>query len=315
MAKIVNAAMIEHAAQVLREGGLVSFPTETVYGLGADATCDQAVAKVFAAKGRPSFNPLIVHAAESAAALELGEFGPGALKLAAAFWPGPLTLVVPRARRCPISLLASAGLPCIALRVPDHPVARDLLAGFGRPAVAPSANASGRLSPTTAAHVAEGLASKLDLILDGGPCRLGLESTIIGFADGQARLLRPGAVPRAAIERLLDAALAEAGSGTRPAAPGQLDSHYAPRAKLRLEARSRRDGEAYLGFGHHAADGRTLSAKGDLVEAAANLFRLLHELDAGGAEVIAVAPIPSTGLGEAINDRLKRAAAPRIGIA
>ena len=311
-----DATAISRAAGLLREGRLVAFPTETVYGLGADATSDEAVAGVFEAKDRPQFNPLIVHVADGAAARRLGRFEPAALALADAFWPGPLTLVVPRAKDCPVSLLASAGLETLAIRVPAHPVAHALLVEAGRPVVAPSANPSGRLSPTEAAHVAEGLGDRVAITLDGGRCAIGIESTIVGCTGGTPTLLRPGGIDRAAIEQVLGRPLAARGDDTgRPTAPGQLASHYAPRAALRLDASAIRSGEALLAFGPsvpaHAGAMLNLSATGDLREAAANLFAHLRELDASGAATIAVMPIPHEGLGEAINDRLGRAAAPR----
>ncbi len=293
-------------------GKLVAFPTETVYGLGADATRDAAVAQVFAAKGRPRFNPLIVHVPSLEDAVALGEFSPEASELAKLFWPGPLTLVVPRRKGCPVSLLASAGMPSLAIRVPKHPLAQALLKAVRLPVVAPSANPSGRISPTTAAHVEAGLGSKVSVILDGGPSAIGLESTIVGFLDGRARLLRPGGLARAEIESALGHRLGVGGDAKKPSAPGQLESHYAPRARLRLNARGAKKGEAYLAFGAAYPDAAfNLSPAGDLTEAAANLFRLLHEIDATGVKAIAVAPIPGEGLGEAINDRLTRAAAPR----
>ncbi len=303
---------VTDAAEALIAGELVAFPTETVYGLGADATRDQAVAKVFAAKGRPRFNPLIVHVPSLEDAVALGEFSTEASELAKLFWPGPLTLAVPRRKGCPVSLLASAGLPSLAIRVPKHPIAQALLKAARLPIVAPSANASGRISPTTAEHVRGGLGGKVSVILDGGPSPIGLESTIVGFLDGRARLLRPGGLAREEIEKALGHKLAEAGDAKKPSAPGQLESHYAPRASLRLNASAAKEGEAYLAFGK--TGGGTvfnLSPGGDLTEAAANLFRMLHEIDATGIKAIAVAPIPYEGLGEAINDRLKRAAAPR----
>ncbi len=305
-----RTAAVEQAAEVLRQGGLVAFPTETVYGLGADACNDAAVAKVFAAKGRPSFNPLIAHVTGLAAAEALGVFPVAARTLAQAFWPGPLTIVVTRRENCPVSRLASAGLPSLALRVPAHPLALALLQAFGGPVVAPSANASGRISPTTAAHVRASLGDAVDMILDGGPCQVGVESTVVSFLHGTPRLLRPGGLARETIEACLGMTLSEAGGGPLHA-PGQLESHYAPRATLRLDAEAPAPGETYLGFGTHAHGPHTLSASGNLIEAAANLFRLLHDLDALGMNRIAVAPVPATGLGEAINDRLRRAAAER----
>jgi L-threonylcarbamoyladenylate synthase len=301
---------IDKAVGILKGGGLVAFPTETVYGLGADATQDLAVAKIYAAKGRPQFNPLIAHVLDVDAAFELAEFPADALKLAARFWPGPLTLVLPRRVPCPVSMLASAGLPSLALRVPAHPLALELLREFGKPVVAPSANPSGRISPTTAAHVRAGLGGKVDLILDGGPSAVGLESTIVSFLEERPRLLRSGGLSREAIEAALGYELLMGPTSGPLHAPGQLDSHYAPRAKMRLNAARWNDGEARLGFGAHDAP-LNLSRKGDVVEAAANLFSMLHQLDAQKPDTIAVAPIPKSGLGEAINDRLTRAAAPR----
>ncbi len=297
--------------EALRRGALVAFPTETVYGLGADATNDKAVAQVYAAKGRPSFNPLIAHVHDADAAYALGSFSGEAKKLAAAFWPGPLTLVVPRREGCDVSLLASAGLPSLAIRVPNHPLALKLLAAFGKPVVAPSANPSGRISPTTAGHVRVGLGNKVLVVLDGGACVVGIESTVVSFMGGRAKLLRLGGLPREAIERILDYALDVELDSQQPHSPGQVESHYAPRSLIRLDADAPRIGETYLGFGGHANGPHSLSTRGDVVEAAANLFRLLHELDATGVSTIAVAPIPNEGLGEAINDRLRRAAAPR----
>jgi L-threonylcarbamoyladenylate synthase len=306
------------AAQTLRAGGLVAFPTETVYGLGADAGNGEAVARLYAAKGRPSFNPLIAHVADMPAARALGRFDDAAERLAAAFWPGPLTLVVPKAEGCPVSALASAGLDSIGLRLPDHPVAQAILCEFGGPVVAPSANRSGHVSPTTAAHVAADLDGAVDLIVDGGTTPVGVESTIVACL-GEPVLLRPGGIARTAIEEALGRALPArpetGGDAAAPRAPGLLASHYAPRARLRLDARSVTPGEALLAFGPAVPPATgpmlNLSARGDLVEAAANLFAHLRALDAAGAQVVAVMPVPETGLGEAINDRLRRAAAPR----
>ncbi|MGB8366469.1 MAG: L-threonylcarbamoyladenylate synthase [Rhizomicrobium sp.] len=304
---------IAAAAEILRRGGLVAFPTETVYGLGADAGNDRAVAAIFAAKGRPRFNPLIVHVADLASAERLVKFTPVARALAERFWPGALTLVLPRKTSAPLSLLVSAGLNTVAIRVPDQPVARRLLAASGLAIAAPSANASGEVSPTTAAHVRESLGSTVDLILDGGPTRLGLESTIVGFENVRPVLLRAGAIPREAIE-IITGAL-QCRSGGSVSAPGQLASHYAPRAQLRLNALTAGTDEALLAFGTPPATQarmvRNLSARGDLDEAAANLFAMLRELDATHPACIAVMPVPDRGLGEAINDRLRRAAAPR----
>jgi L-threonylcarbamoyladenylate synthase len=313
---------IESAARVLAHGGLVAFPTETVYGLGADAGDGEAVARLYDAKGRPSFNPLIAHVAEAAAARRLARFDRAADALAAAFWPGPLTLVLPRRADCPLAELATAGLDTVAVRVPSHPVARGILTAFGRPVAAPSANRSGHVSPTTAAHVLADLRGRIELIVDGGPAPMGLESTIIACLE-EPTLLRPGALPRSAIERVLplNDPPPGAGAGDEEAAliaPGGLPSHYAPRARLRLDARSVEPGEALLAFGpgkiagaEDAALELNLSQRGDLIEAAAKLFSHLRALDACGAAIIAVMPVPQIGLGEAINDRLRRAAAPR----
>jgi L-threonylcarbamoyladenylate synthase len=318
-----EADAIAAAVQSLAAGGLVAFPTETVYGLGADATNGQAIARLYAAKGRPSFNPLIAHVADIAAAQRLARFNPAAERLAAAFWPGPLTLVLPKTADCPVADLATAGLDSIAVRVPGHPVARKLIAAFGKPVVAPSANRSGHVSPTTAAHVLADLRGCIDLIVDGGPTSVGVESTIIACL-GEPMLLRPGGLAREKIDALLGRALAEApqgemDEGEAPLAPGMLASHYAPRAKLRLNVRTVNEGEALLAFGPVHTDPKrvaallNLSSRGDLVEAAANLFSHLRALDAAGVTAIAVMPIPREGLGEAINDRLRRAAAPRKG--
>jgi L-threonylcarbamoyladenylate synthase len=310
---------IRQAAAVLRRGGLVAFPTETVYGLGADAANGEAVAALYAAKGRPRFNPLIAHFADGDAARREGRFDTDAERLAAAFWPGPLTLVVPAATGGTVALLARAGLGSVALRVPAHPVAQALIAAFGGPIVAPSANRSGHVSPTTAAHVMADLDGRIDFVLDGGPTHVGVESTIVAcLGKGPPRLLRPGGVPRAAIERVLGHALAVLPGGEgAPQSPGMLPSHYAPRARLRLGATAAQPGEAVLRFAGRpavvagAAAIRELSAAGDLAEAAANLFGHLRARDEAGAAVIAVGPVPTEGLGEAINDRLARAAAPR----
>jgi L-threonylcarbamoyladenylate synthase len=306
-----DEAAIAEAAEILRRGGLVAFPTETVYGLGADARNGRAVAAIFAAKGRPRFNPLIVHVRDMRAAEMLAVFSKPAHALAARFWPGALTLVLPRKTDSGLSDLVCAGLDTIALRVPSQPIAQRLLAVAGIPIAAPSANPSGQVSATTATHVAEGL--NIDLIIDGGPTRLGLESTIIGFDGEQPVLLRPGAIAREAIEDIVGKLAQPAGETI--SSPGQMRSHYAPRARLRLNATDIRAGEALLAFGPNAPTGaratRNLSERGDLVEAASNLFAMLRELDAVGATAIAAMPIPAHGLGEAINDRLRRAAAPR----
>jgi len=308
-------AGIARAAELLRQGGLVAFPTETVYGLGADARDGAAVAAIYAAKGRPSFNPLIVHCADVGAAGAIADLGALGARLAAAFWPGPLTLVAPLRAGAGISGLVTAGLGTVALRVPAHPVARRLLRAFGGPLAAPSANPSGRISPTRAAHVTAGLAGRIDAVVDGGICGVGVESTILSLAGAAPRILRTGGVTAEALAEVLGARPeiieAQAKAGDSPAAPGQLISHYAPRGTLRLGAEAPEPGEVYLGFGPGPKAAISLSAAGDLAEAAARLFDCLHQLDDMGAARIAVAPIPEEGLGAAINDRLRRAAAPR----
>jgi L-threonylcarbamoyladenylate synthase len=310
---------IASAAACLRAGGLVAMPTETVYGLAADATQDAGVAAIYAAKERPAINPLIAHVLGLDAAREHAVFDPEAERLARAFWPGPLTLVLPAASTCRISLLARAGLDTVALRAPAHETARALIEAAGTPLAAPSANRSGRVSPTTASHVVAELDGRVDWILDGGPCRHGLESTIVEVVAGRPRLLRPGAIAGEAIESALGSPIeSSGGSRTAPTAPGQLASHYAPNADLRLGAAEAGADEAALDFGgalkeSGAAARLDLSPAGDLVEAASHLFSYLRALDAGGAARIAVAPIPEHGLGAAINDRLRRAATPRTG--
>jgi L-threonylcarbamoyladenylate synthase len=303
---------IARAADILRAGGLVAFPTETVYGLGANATNGEAVARIFEAKGRPRFNPLIVHVAGLGAARELADFDTRALALAEAFWPGPLTLVLPLRAGTPpaISELVTAGLDTLAVRVPRHPIAQRLLAAAGCPIAAPSANISGRISPTRARHVEEDLGERIDLILDGGSTEAGLESTIV-MPSPSPTLLRPGGIAREEVEACLGARLQDF-CEAQMRAPGQLVSHYAPRAAIRLNADRARPGEALLGFGPRAPEGTlNLSPEGNLREAAANLFAYLRALDAQGPQQIAVMPVPGTGLGEAINDRLLRASAPR----
>jgi L-threonylcarbamoyladenylate synthase len=297
------------AARALETGGLVIVPTETVYGLAANATDPHAVAKIFAAKGRPQFNPLIAHVPGKDEAAEHAALNADALMLIDAFWPGPLTIVAPRREASPVCDLACAGLATIALRAPAHPAMRALLGLIEFPLAAPSANRSGHLSATTAAHAAEDVGAAAALTLDGGPTTHGLESTIIALVD-RPRLLRPGAIPADAIEALIGP-LARTHEGDPVSAPGMLARHYAPRAKLRLNATAPEAGERYLGFGPAPAGAATLSVTGDLTEAAANLFAMLRALDAEGAPAIAVAPIPETGLGEAINDRLRRAAEGR----
>ena len=313
--RLADAGGVAAAAALIRAGGLVAFPTETVYGLGADATDALAVAKIFEAKGRPAFNPLIAHVGDLAAAVAQGVFNQDALALARAFWPGPLTLVVPARADCAVCDLARAGLASVALRVPSHPVALALIRAAARPLAAPSANRSGRVSATSAAHAAAQLGGRIDLILDGGPADVGVESTIVACLDGTPRLLRAGGFFRAQIEAVLGRALGAAEDGA-VTAPGQLASHYAPRGALRLDARGLEAGEAGLDFGGVFAPGPRvidLSPNRDLREAAARLFSALHAFDAMGAARIAAAPVPHEGLGEAINDRLTRAAAPRVG--
>ena len=301
---------ITGAARLFCAGRLVAFPTETVYGLGADATSPEAVARIFAAKGRPRFNPLIAHVASLDAALAEGKMGAAARRLAERFWPGPLTLVVPRRRGGSVCDLACAGLASVGLRMPAHPLALALLRAVGRPVAAPSANRSGRLSPTTAADVVADLGGAVGVVFDGGPCPVGVESTIVGFDGDVPVLLRPGGLAREEIEAVLGTILAPAGPGI--AAPGMLASHYAPDARLRLDAVKLEADEVGLDFGG-ALPGATLdlSPCRDLAEAAANLYRHLRALDARGAPTIAVAPIEAIGLGAALNDRLARAAAPR----
>ena len=308
---------IATAARILAEGGLVSFPTETVYGLGADATNGRAVAGIYEAKGRPSFNPLIAHVLDLPGAGRQADLCDEARRLAAAFWPGALTLVLPRGVGCTISEIATAGLDSVALRVPAHPIARQLLASLGRPVAAPSANRSGHVSPTLAAHVAADLEGRIDVILDGGAANVGVESTILACLGGEVTLLRPGGITREAIEAVLGHGVetARRSDEESPISPGLLASHYAPRARLRLDAQAPQAGEAWLGFGPDkvppTGPARNLSPGGDLREAAANLFGMLRGLDATGAAAIGVAPIPAHGLGAAIRDRLARAAAGR----
>jgi L-threonylcarbamoyladenylate synthase len=313
---------VADAARCLREGGLVAFPTETVYGLGADAGNAEAIARLYQAKGRPLFNPLIAHVADLKAAEKIAGFDAQARALAEAFWPGPLTLVLPKAPRCTVADLATAGLDTVALRVPAHPLAQELLRAFGGAVVAPSANISGHVSPTTALHVQSDLNGRIDIILDGGAVSVGVESTIVGCFEAPM-LLRPGGVPREAIERVLGRRLVQppedpVGESGQPLAPGMLASHYAPRTPVRLNAVGVEPGEALLAFGPGKVAGMdaamavmNLSTRGDLQEAAANLFGYLRALDGRGARAIAVMPVPYYQLGEAINDRLRRAAVPQ----
>jgi L-threonylcarbamoyladenylate synthase len=306
---------IGEAARALRSGRLVAFPTETVYGLGGDATSDRAVAAIFAAKGRPSFNPLIVHVSNIASAAQFAELSGKAQAVARRFWPGPLTLVLPRRRDCRISLLATAGLDSVALRVPAHQIAQTLLMMAGLPLAAPSANPSGRLSPTTADHVLAELGDTAEFVIDGGPCQVGVESTVLSLLDDRPRILRPGAVTAEALSGLLKEPVpTETGAddAAAPRSPGRLMSHYAPSLPVRLDATAAEPGEALLGFGPSAPkEALNLSPTGDLQEAAANLFAMLRRLDEPRYHSIAVMPVPDTGLGIAINDRLRRAAAPR----
>ncbi|MDB3879986.1 L-threonylcarbamoyladenylate synthase [Alphaproteobacteria bacterium] len=318
----ISDQSIAKAVTILSAGQLVAFPTETVYGLGADATNAAAVARIFAAKQRPAFNPLISHVASTNAAFTLGQKTPIATALAAAFWPGPLTLILQRNDDCPVATLTTAGLNKLGIRVPAHRGAQTLLRAFGKPIAAPSANPSGRISPSTAKHVLDWLAFRLDLVLDGGSCESGLESTIVDCTGEVARLLRPGGITREDLTAALAAAncnpqidIAEPlADNKNPVAPGQLASHYAPKAPVRLMAKTSTDDEELIGFGAVSGAGKlalNLSPSADLVEAAANLFSALHAVDATDIAKIAIAPIPDTGLGEAINDRLRRAAAPR----
>jgi len=317
-----DEAAVAVAARCLRDGGLVAFPTETVYGLGADAAQADAIARLYEAKGRPSFNPLIAHVADLKAARQIARFDATATRLAEAFWPGPLTLVLPKTADCPVAELATAGLDTVAIRVPAHPIAQSILRAFGGAVVAPSANLSGHVSPTTALHVAGDLTGRIDLIIDGGPVTVGVESTILA-CFGTAMLLRPGGLPREVIERVLGHALQRlpedaVNDNAQPLAPGMLASHYAPRTPVRLNASEVGDGEALLAFGRDPVAGTdkalalmNLSIRGDLNEAATHLFGYLRILETKGARAIAVMPIPHHGLGEAINDRLRRAAMGR----
>ncbi|MEK9644189.1 MAG: L-threonylcarbamoyladenylate synthase [Alphaproteobacteria bacterium] len=305
---------IRQAGDALRAGRLVAFPTETVYGLGADATSNSAVAAIFDAKRRPSFNPLIIHVTSIEAARELVAFDPLSDQLAARFWPGALTLVLPRRKDSPVSLLASAGLETIAIRVPAHETARAIIEAAGVPVAAPSANASGSVSPTRAEHVAQSLGDAVEIIVDAGPCPVGVESTVVSCKGATAIVLRPGGITVEELRTVAATVEVATGSTDAPASPGMLESHYAPAAALRLDAASMDAGEALLSFGDRSLPGGAeelnLSPRGDLREAAANLFAFLRELDSRH-DRIAVVPIPPEGLGLAINDRLSRAAAPR----
>ncbi len=308
---------IERAAQLIRAGELVAFPTETVYGLGGDATSEVAVARIFTAKGRPRFNPLIIHVPGVVEAERLATFDERAQMAAARFWPGPLSLVLPRRPDSGLSLLASAGLDTVALRAPAHAVAQALLRAAGRPIAAPSANRSGRVSPTTAAHVAAELGNRVALILDGGACPVGIESTVLDLTGAVPALLRPGGVTLEQLTEIFGHIDMAPPDDNAPRAPGRLPSHYAPDRPMRLDAVDARPGEALLAFGPEAPPGFAeilfLSRSGDLAEAAANLFAMLRHLDRPNFTGIAVMPIPESGLGRAINDRVRRAAAPRGG--
>ena len=304
-----DAFGLKAAASILTQGGLVAFPTETVYGLGVDARKTDAVARLYAAKGRPSFNPLIAHVASIEIAEKLVVFDDIARNLAQAFWPGALTLVLPLKSNAGISPLVTAGLETLAVRVPDHPVAAGLLGAFGGPIAAPSANPSGQVSPTSMIHVTDHMTGVIDGVVDGGACNVGVESTIVA-TQPTPTLLRAGGVPAEAIAQAIGGDLARIGESAAPSSPGQLASHYAPNGAVRLNAETIDDGETLLGFGDVQA-AVNLSKSGDLVEAASRLFDALHQLNAMGAERIAVSPIPEYGLGAAINDRLRRAAAPR----
>jgi L-threonylcarbamoyladenylate synthase len=311
-----NDDTLARAVDILKSGGLVAFPTETVYGLGADATNADAVAGIFKAKGRPDFNPLICHVPNLAAAERLGVFDDTARRFAAAFWPGALTLVVRKQPDCPVAAAVSAGLETIAIRVPDHPLAQALLKKVQRPLAAPSANRSGAVSPTRAEHVVESLGAKVDLVLDGGPCEVGLESTVLAVDETPPVLLRPGGITLDMLRQISpDVAEAKTEQPKSLKSPGMLESHYAPGLPVRLNVEAPPENEAWLAFGPGAVtDGKSslnLSASGDMEEAASNLFLYLRQLDRPEFSAIAVAPVPETGIGRAINDRLNRAAAPR----
>ena len=318
----INKENIRFAVTLLNSGKLIAFPTETVYGLGADGTNDQAIALIYTTKGRPRFNPLISHVSSLDDVFNLGIETPTAIALAREFWPGPMTLILQRKEECPVSFLATAGLDKIALRIPSHVEALDLLKSFGKPIVAPSANLSGQISPSRAEHVLAQLDKKIDLVLDGGPCLTGIESTVIDCSEDKAVIFRPGGITTKKImSTLIKAGLPPPenptkilSAGQQHISPGQLASHYAPRASLRIMAKTAKPNEELIGFGKTLGSGRlslNLSANGDLSEAAANLFNMLHIADNSGTSLIAVAPVPDKGLGEAINDRLKRAAGVR----
>ena len=314
MTEYLPPSALDRAAALLRQGELVAFPTETVYGLGGDATSEAAVASIFATKERPQFNPLIVHVPDLAAAEKLASFDGRARSLARKFWPGPLTLVLKRAPDCPVALLACSGLDSLALRVPAHPLAQKLLREAGLPLAAPSANRSGHVSPTTSAHVMEELGGRIAALLDGGPCPIGIESTIIDLSGGEPMLLRPGGAALEELEKILGP-IARAQAGAQPRAPGMLERHYAPSLPLRLNAAGVAKTEALIAFGPKPLPGAarciSLSPTGDLQEAASRLFAALRALDNPAFSAIAVMSIPERGLGLAINDRLARAARGR----
>jgi L-threonylcarbamoyladenylate synthase len=304
-----SAEGIATAADFLRAGDLASFPTETVYGLGADATNDHAVAAIYVAKDRPQFNPLIVHVADKSEAQRIVDFNPNADRLAEAFWPGALTLVLPRTRDCAVSLLVSAGLDTVAVRVPNHKTAHALLRATGRPIAAPSANPSGQISPTTAAHVMDGLNGRIAAVLDGGSCTVGIESTVVDLSGPTPVLLRPGGISYKDLLRVIPSLETTSGSPDAPKSPGMLERHYAPKTPLRLNAMTAKIGEVLLSFGpDDPSNSLNLSPSANLTEAAANLFAMMRDLDENNAAGIAVMPIPESGLGQAINDRLRRAA-------
>lgn len=302
---------IKQAVAILKNGGLVAFPTETVYGLGADATNDKATASIYEKKGRPSFNPLIAHVDNADMAEKYVKITPLAKKLMDAFWPGPLTLVLKRKPKCAVSLLASAGLDTLAVRCPNNPIALQLIHDFGKPIVAPSANKSGRISPTTAGHILQDYGADAPFILDGGPCQVGVESTVLLCDDDKVAVLRYGGLAIEQVEDLIGPVIRPERDEDAPHSPGQMKSHYAPHLPLRMNAIEAFEGEALLGFGYASNAVLNLSESEDLTEAAANLFSMMHQLDNSKYSGIAVMPVPMQGLGLAINDRLKRASYPR----
>ena len=316
MPRPATEAVIKAAAALIQDGKLVAFPTETVYGLGADATKAIAVARVFKAKMRPRFNPLIIHVPDLDYAAQLVQVDARARLLAKQFWPGGLSLVLPRRADCPVEPLAGAGLETLAIRAPDHAVAQALLSACGRPIAAPSANRSGEVSPTTAAHVVAGLGGDVDEILDGGACSIGLESTILDLTRNPPEILRRGGISDEEISAVVGPLAFNMAEDSRPRSPGQLYRHYATQLSLRTNATEVKSGEALLGFGRHTVTGaaaeRNLSPAGDLTEAAANLFAMLRDLDRPEYIGIAAVPVPDVGIGRAINDRLRRAAAPKF---